>query len=470
MQNSLSHYTLLVRRWAWLVILGVTLCGGTTFLISKLISPVYQSSVTIIINMTSSTSSYDNVSASELIAPTYAQLLTSRQVLQPVLARHPGLTFNQLSSMVTAKPQSNTTLIELDVENSNPNMAMQLANEISQSFAFYANAQLLGSVQVSPTVRPDRPIRPQSLLYTEIGALVGLGLALALVVLFEWIDDHLGRPEEVGELLDLETLATLPLLSSKHLCKRVEEVPALVKACRMLYASLKSAQASQPFKLIMITSAQPGEGKSTIAANLASFLASVGNRVLLVDANLHHPVLDQRFRIKNSLGFLQALQESWAQAQIEAGGQEVNIPNLLVLTTGVSTLNSTELLQSPQAQQFFDCLAKAPFDYILLDSPSLLPVINAQILASYAQTILLVVDASKTSRGALREAQYMLSRIHAHTIGVVINKSPWPHFSESNCRSSRRPPETMATVPLPLDGWVDPRITASPQQGGSEKS
>src|SRR5207244_885686 len=171
------------------------------------------------INITSSTSTLDNVSAGELLAPTYAQLLTSRQVLQPVVAQHPGLTLNQLSALVTAKPQPNTTLIELDVENSNPDMAMQLANEISQSFAYYSNAQLLGSVQISPAVRPSDPIKPKPLLYTEIGTLVGLGLALSLIVIFEWIDDRMARSEEVQELLGIETLTAIPKLSREQLTK-----------------------------------------------------------------------------------------------------------------------------------------------------------------------------------------------------------------------------------------------------------
>ncbi len=141
MQNPLSHYVRIAKRWVWMVILGIVICGGVTFLISKRMPPVYQASAVIVVNLYSSPSPLENVSASQLAAPTYAQLLTSPPVLEPVLARHPGLTLKQLGAMVTAKSQPNSSLIDLDVENSNPQLAARLANEISQSFASYTNTQ-----------------------------------------------------------------------------------------------------------------------------------------------------------------------------------------------------------------------------------------------------------------------------------------------------------------------------------------
>src|SRR5579859_5787354 len=118
MQKSLlNHYVMLARRWAWLMILGITICGGVTYVVSKLIPPVYQASSTLIVNIQSSSSAYDNINASEQSAPTYAQLITSSQVLQPVLVKHPNLTLLQLRNMVTAKFQPNTALIEIDATN-----------------------------------------------------------------------------------------------------------------------------------------------------------------------------------------------------------------------------------------------------------------------------------------------------------------------------------------------------------------
>ena len=108
MQHSPGRYIALARRWAWLILSGILLCGSITFIVTLFIPPTYMASSTIIINLKSSSSPYENLNASELAVPTYAQLLTSPQVLNPVVAQHPGMTLQQLIAMMAVKPQSNT--------------------------------------------------------------------------------------------------------------------------------------------------------------------------------------------------------------------------------------------------------------------------------------------------------------------------------------------------------------------------
>jgi len=487
MPNTLSYYFTLARRWAWMVILGIILCGGATYVISKQIPPVYQATATLIINLESSTSAYDNVNASQLSATSYAPLLTNAEVLRPVLVQHPGLTLQQLSAMVTVKTLPNTSLIELDVDNGNPALAAQLANEISQSFAFYAQkylfasyakSQLLGTVVIVPAQTPIDPIRPKPLTNAGIGALVGLGLALSLIIIFEWMDDRLARPEEVQELLGTETLTILPKLSRRQRRRKIEETPVLAEKCRMLCASLNAAQAVSPFKLVMITSALPGEGKSTVAANLASFLAMTGKHVLLIDANLRHPTLDQHFQLNTNIGFSTTLLGAWEQLKAGVDGQETDNPMLRVLTAGASAPNPAELLLSSHANKLFEHLKKAAFDYIILDTCPLLPVADAQILASYVQATVLVIDASKTPREALLHAKRILSRIDAMMLGVVINKSRWwsKDFTDSRQYLSRRqqyktkittlhtpPIEGIPNTPLPVTVPVEEYDTLIPK-------
>src|SRR5205085_4231591 len=248
MKKPLSYYTMLAKRWAWIIILGIVICGGATYLISKITRPVYEATATLILSLGTSSSPYDNLTASVQAVPTYAQLLTTPTVLNPVVAQHPGLTLQQLSAMLNVKNQPNTQLIELDVDNTNPSLAAELANEISQSFAQFANDQLPGTIQVLPAQQPTNPIRPKTLQNTAIGALVGLGLALALIVIFEWIDDRPSSPEEIQEMLGQETMVIVPRLSRRQYVKPVEEIPALAEGCRKLCASLSVAQRINPFK------------------------------------------------------------------------------------------------------------------------------------------------------------------------------------------------------------------------------
>ena len=497
MKNPLAYYVTLAKRWAWMIVLGMVICSGVTYAISKKMHPVYQASATLILYLgTPSQSAYESLSASVQAVPEYAQLLTKDAVLKPVVGKHRGLTLQQLRAMITVKPQTNTQLIELDVENSNPQLATQLANEVSlsfQNFAQSSNAQTQVNIQILSAQQPTEPASPKVLQNTVIAALVGLGLALALIVIFEWIDDRLARPEEVQELLGTEIMAVIPRLSRKQRTKKAEEIPVYAEAYRTLSANLNIAHIDKPFKLVMITSALAGEGKSTVAINLASFLVMAGKRVLLVDANLRSPALDAYFQLDRYPEHASASPETWTRIEekLETQQTETDIPNLHVLTAAVLGPDFTNLLQSPWVDQLFEHFRKASFDYIIFDTPPLLPVADAQILAAYVDALVLVVDAAKTPRKVLRRTKQLLNKMYIMIPGVVINKSRWPESNEirqyfkdvqpfrtSIDKSIRMPPRTK--VPMikppdtpPVDSVVDPDITItvrSLQRNRGEKS
>lgn len=431
MRNPFTRYILLAKRWAWIIVLGVLLCGGVTYAVTKLMRPVYQATAFLIVSFDTSASGYDNTSAALEALPTYAQLVTSPKVLQPVVAQHKGLTLKTLAAMVTVKPQSNTQLIEVNVNNSDPRLAAQIANEIGQSFSQFSNTQLTATVQILPAQVPVDPTQPKPSQDALIGAIVGLGLSLALIVAFEWLDDRMENPEEVQELLKLDTLAVIPFLSQKDRIKSAEDTPALAEACRILNANLNALQATKPFKLLMVTSALAGEGKSTIAANLATFTAMAGKRVLLVDADLRHPVQDQHFQLENHQGLSTLFLEAWAQIEPQLNGQATEIPLLHVLTSGILPSNPSELLQSQLLQRILQQLKQSKqFDYVIFDTSPLLPVADAQILAGQMDAAILVVDISKTPRKALVQARQALQRTRASLIGLAINKSHWPDYGE----------------------------------------
>lgn len=447
MQSPLSRYVVLAKRWAWMIILGMLICGGGTYIVSKLMHPVYQASALLVLTMGSSnTSPYDSTSASLAALPTYASLITNPIVLDPVVAQYKNLTLDQLNNMLSVQPQSNTQIIELDVKNSDPQLAMQLANDVSRRFKDYVNSQFPANVQILPAQLPTAPVSPRPLPNAVLGALVGLGLAIALIVIFEWIDDRPSRPEEIQELLGMDILINLPRLSRKQYTKPIEEVAALAEGCRRLCASLNVVQRNNPFKLMMITSAQAGEGKSSIASDLAAFLAMTGKRTLLVDANLQNSALDQHFDIKTPIELASGLVVTWPEIENHLNGQPSSVPNLFIVTAGVLDLRvligegafasaSTDLLQSPWVDQLFEHFKKAPFDYVIFDAPPLLSVAETQILASYVHTAVLVVDASKTPRQALMQAKRALNRIHIRVLGVVLNKSLWSSQSDSHATS-----------------------------------
>ncbi len=473
MQNPLSRYTMLAKRWAWLIVLGIVLCGGGTYVVSKLQRPVYQASAFMFLTMgTSTTSPYDSTSASLSAVPTFAQLLQpngsiNAEVLNSVAAQHPGLTLNELNAMLTVKPQSNTQIIELDVKDTDPQLAMQIANEVSSSFAQYVSIQIPATVHIVYAQLPTAPISLKSLPLAALGALAGLGLALALIVIFEWIDDRPRSPEEVQREMGLEILTIFPKLSRHVRRKTIEEIPVLAERNRALCSGLNALQARNDFKLLMVTSALPDEGASTVAANLAYCFAVSGKRVLLVDANLRKPVIDQHFQLENRPGLADALVETRARLEFKVNVQPTEVPKLSVVTAGVIPVNAADILLSPLTEQIFEYFRKAPYDYVIFDTPPILPVADTQILATYIEATILLIDASKTPRKALERARQVLSNTHTKIVGVVINKSPWPDYDAIRHYISEVR-QTKAGLILELQSEVSPHALMNGSGGDPE--
>jgi capsular exopolysaccharide synthesis family protein len=419
--------------------------------------PTYQAATYLILTVGTSQSAYDNATAALELQSTYSQLITKPQVLEPVASKY-HFTLEQLTEMIAVKPQSNSQIIEVDVTHNDPQQAMQIANDIAQSLTQFSITRLNGIVQINilPAIAPIIPIRPKPLIDSLLGALVGLGLALALIIVFEWLDDRINNPEDVQRLLGIEALATIPVLSSDQQAKDVEETPALAEGCRILSATVSTQNKQHPCKLIMVTSALAKEGKSTIAANLASFLAQSGKRVLLVDADLRHPALDHHFQVDNRKGLANIFFETWMQ-QVELNGQATEIASLRVLPAGTPPAHPAELLQSPLAQRLLQHFRETTdFDHIIFDTPPVLPVADAQILASYIDATILVGDISKTPRKLFAQAIHILHKRGTNVVGMVLNKSQWPNYGDiRDYLNDLRQEHPKAHLPiLPADGII----------------
>jgi capsular exopolysaccharide synthesis family protein len=342
---------------------------------------------------------------------------------------HPGMTLQQLSDKLTVVAEPNTQLVDIHVQESDPHLAAQLANQIGQSFVQYSGTHFPGKVLLLPAQVPIVPMKPRPLLDTALGALAGLGLAIGLIYLFEWMDNRPRSPEEVQQVMNMEVLAVIPYISRRKSRKAsvVVEQSDLVQSYRTLCAILNAEQAKCPFKLLLVTSPGGGDGKSKITANMASSLARTGKRVLLVDADLHRPVQAQQFQLNNRRGLSAIFIDPSGRARALLNGQETSIPTLRVLTAGVLPPHPAELLQSSVGKRLFGYFSEeAPFDYVVFDAPPLLGFADAQTLASLVHATILVADVDKTSRRVLLQAKRILERANTRVLGVIINKCRWP--------------------------------------------
>lgn len=428
MGNIFRYYALLAKRWMWMLVVCALLCGGATYLISSFLRPVYQASAYLIINVGSS--AHLSVTDSLQAVPTFAQLVTIPTVLGPVVADHPGMSVPDLISMVSVKPQTNTQIIELDVRAGGAQLAADLANQVSQSFAQYANAGSPGTVRVIPATVPALPEQPRPLQDTGAGALVGLVLALILVALFEWIGNRATSVEQIQELLGTEIMTLLPRFSRKVRRAGLRQVAA--EKYHMICASLNVAQANRSFKLVMFTSALAGEGKSTVISNVAVHLARAGKQVLLVDLNIHRPALAQQFQLHSQVGLTNMLTRPGRHIQVERYLQATSFPGLYALAAGTQRMSSSEFLRCLTATQLLSWLKQTPFDYVLFDAPPLFAVSETRVLASAMEALVLVANGSRTPRQVLTRMRRVLWNTQARILGVIVNQSSWRDYADTH--------------------------------------
>lgn len=191
------------------------------------------------------------------------------------------------------------------------------------------------------------------------------------------------------------------------------------EAFRMLRTNLQFVGVDKPLKKIVITSSNPREGKSVVAANLAISIASTGSKVLLIDADLRRPRVHKLFFLENYKGLSSLLA---GDLKMDDVANETPVENLYVITSGPIPPNPAEILGSAKMNQFIE-KASSVYDMIIFDSPPVNTVADASILSSIADGVILVVEAGVTAREAAILAKEQLEKINARILGVVLNKA-----------------------------------------------
>lgn len=190
------------------------------------------------------------------------------------------------------------------------------------------------------------------------------------------------------------------------------------EAYRTLKTNIQFSAFDNKLQSIMVTSSGPGEGKSTTASNLAVVMSEGGNKTILIDCDQRKPRQHKVFGVSNQHGLSDILA---GKAQFEEAVQQTGVENLDILTTGTRPPNPSELLASSKMQKFVEDL-KQKYEYIIIDTPPIIAVTDAQLIASYADGSLLVVASAQAEREAAIKAKELLEKVNAKIIGVVLNK------------------------------------------------
>jgi protein-tyrosine kinase len=189
------------------------------------------------------------------------------------------------------------------------------------------------------------------------------------------------------------------------------------EAFRTLRTNIQFASVDQEIKTILLTSTGQGEGKSTTAANLAVVMAQAGHRVLLIDADMRKPTSHLFFRVPNRNGLSNLLAR---QDNLQDVVKTTLVENLHLITSGPIPPNPSELLGSSRMSEIITSLKKE-YDYILFDTPPIVAVTDAQVLANKVDGVLLVIYSGKTNREMAVKAMNLLDHVHARILGTVLN-------------------------------------------------
>lgn len=265
---------------------------------------------------------------------------------------------------------------------------------------------------IEPAVAPKRPFTPNIKRTLMLGVMIGLIGGLALVFGLDYMDQSLRTPEQVERHVGVEVLTTLPKLTS-------ESSRTAVESFQSLRTALMLASRGEGCQVLMVTSAVPGEGKTTAAFELSKVFASGGSKVLLIDADLRRPRLHKIVGMNNKVGLTTAVlgECSTNEAVREVRG----VPGLYIVTSGPLPPNPPELFGKGTYKRLLD-EAKCQVDWVIIDTPPIASVTDPVICASQANLALVVVQYGGARRQIIRDALRQLSRSGVRLAGILLNK------------------------------------------------
>jgi polysaccharide biosynthesis transport protein len=269
-------------------------------------------------------------------------------------------------------------------------------------------------------VLPGAPYTPDVRRNLLLGALAGILLALGLVLTIDYLDDTVKTPEDITRRLKLPFLGLVPAVKGMNHPLLSQEVPhEFGEAFRALRTSLVFSSGSEGTRVIGITSAQPLEGKTTTACNMAIALAYGGSRVLLIDADMRRPSVSRTLGIENTIGLSHLLT---GQASARQAIHRTDVQNLWVMTAGLTPPNPSELLSSDRMKTLIANVQTGPFDWVLIDTPPVLAVTDAVIIAPWVSGMVFIIGSEMTQRRLAERAVETLQTSRPHILGAVLNR------------------------------------------------
>ena len=295
---------------------------------------------------------------------------------------------------------------------SDKNFTSQLADLNLREKAHHATARIIETAQI-----PGAPVRPKRVQSVIFACLIGLFVGLCLALLQEFLDDRINTVADADRVLQLPSLGHVPALTAAdaHLLPQMKGLDPASESYRVLRTNIHFATVDAPARTLLVTSTNPGEGKTTTAANLAFAMAMDGKKVILVDTDLRRPALHKLLDLPPVPGLTDVL-----LGHAPLAPQEI-MSGLSVLTAGSTPPNPGELLNSRKFRNLVATLTEQA-DVVIFDSPPALVAADSAILASQMDGTILVVETGSTKKASARRALETLRHARATVLGIAYNK------------------------------------------------
>lgn len=457
---DLVSYLRVLRPHWWVILLatllGLGVAAGWTLIVPK----VYEADATGVVQLAGGSGAGDEIVAQNLALSkvvTYVEYGSSRAVAERTIDTL-GLTMSPeaLVNRVSVSNPSGTPIIRVTASASTPEQARDIASvwldsmvaqiqEVEGSAAAQtpvldengnetvdASSPFITLVPIDSARLPTSPVSPNTRLALALGALIGLGLGIGYAVVRHALDRRIRRPEDVERQTGVPVVGTIPV--NKAFTSEDRLVPltrvgddrnalsnaATAEALRELRTNLQFMNVDNPPRVIVVTSPAPGDGKSTIAANLAATIAASGQPTVLIDADLRRPMVAKIFGLPAGGGLSDVLAGRAPLRDVVHGWS--GSPDLQILTAGKVPPNPSEVLGSTRMKSLLTTLSKNWL--VIIDAPPLLAVTDAAILTNRADGAFVVASVGGTTYESLGRALGVLERANARTMGVILNRVP----------------------------------------------
>ncbi|MBL8187763.1 MAG: polysaccharide biosynthesis tyrosine autokinase [Acidobacteria bacterium] len=339
--------------------------------------------------------------------------------------------------------QQNQTSIQLNILKQNVETAKTLYTDFLQKTKQVNLEKMQKARDVSiaePARLPGGPIGPSRTRSVMLAFVLSLGVSIGLVFLLDHLDNTIKTVDDVSRYVRLPALGVIPAIGSSNRRQPLlygakvskpanasngllspkdtyKDAGSVAEAYRMLRTSILLAAAGHPPKTVLVTSSQPGEGKTTTAINTSICLSQLGATVLLIDADMRRPRIHKALGIDHRRGLSNYLS---GNISLKTVVQPTKVPNLYVLPSGIVPPNSADLLSSEKFRMMLHKLSQH-FDHILIDSPPIGSVTDPVIMSRLVDGVMLIVHGGKSSREMVVHSRQELANVGAKIFGVVLN-------------------------------------------------